>query len=448
MNRSLTHYYFLVGLPVLVFSAFLTEIKLIPAIANNVGLFEVLGALSILVFLIDQRQRPTIRPTITIAGLLALVAAVSLVNIEYQSIGEGLIQVSILVFLFLLLLAMFNLLVQHELDPEYLLRLITYATAIVGPWILQQGFLFEEELDAVGPFRNRAHMGIYMLTAFWLVLIYTFWPGRSRRNRVKWILGPAAIGLCLYAVAISGRRSVYLSLFIGLIALVAVFVVVLRRRRLAVGFAAAFSVAFLALLYTQGASFLPRGDFFRTRVGLVGTRLRSAADAIAGESETGFMALQTQAVNAAFRTHPLLGIGWGSFHEWELNVTRHEVHSTPLRFLAETGLVGFVLYATLLLHLLSRSAALLLRMRSTAFAGSYLVLAVGIWSLAVSYAYNRHITERTFYLLLIVFLVMDAFAARFPRSTGTPERSPEASSVPGRPQALTLPRSGDSGSRG
>ncbi|MDH3254923.1 MAG: O-antigen ligase family protein [Acidobacteriota bacterium] len=410
------HAFFLLGLPALVFSAFLTEIKLIPSIANNVGLFEILGGLAIVLFAITSSRRSLVgNPIINLTGFLFVAAAISLINIPQPTLVSGLIQTSILLFLFLFLLALYNLFLTHQVNPGYLLWLITLATAIVGPWILRQGFLFEGDLDAVGPFRNRAHMGIYMLTGFWLVMIYAFWPDR-RRRWIRMAVTIAAIAFCLYAVAISGRRSAYFSLFLGLAALVVVFPLLIRRRRVSVAAAVAFSIGVLALLYTQGPGVLPRSEFFRSRVGLVGSRLRSATDAVSGQSTEGFMALQMQGVNAAVHAHPLIGVGWGSFHEFELNATRHEVHSTPLRFLAETGIAGLALYSLLMIHILYRSTRLLVSMRASPYAGSYLVLTVAIWSLSVSYLYNRHITERTFWLLLLVLLVLEAFAEGYRQS--------------------------------
>ncbi|MCP4202445.1 MAG: hypothetical protein GY769_10995 [bacterium] len=426
------------ALPVMVFSAFLTEIKFIPSIANNVGLFEVVGALTIALFFLSADRNPLVgNAVISTVGLIVLVASVSLVNTQTGSLTTGLIQVSILVFLFFFLLALYNLLLLVQISPEFILRWITVSAAIVGPWILRQGFLFSTDIDAVGPFRNRSHMGIYMLTAFWLVLIYTFWPNRAR---TRWIKAPIcfiALSLSLYAVAISGRRSVYLALFIGLVALVVAFTLVLRRGRAAVAFVLAFAIGFLGLLYTQGQDFLPRSEFFQNRVGMIGSRLRAATDAVSGASESGFMAMQAEGIRAAFRAQPVLGIGWGTFHLWLYNPSRHEVHSTPLKFLAEAGVVGLVFYLALLGRIIIGSGRLAIRMRGSPYAASYLALAVAISSLSVSYLYNRHLTERTFWLLLLVFLLLEAFAYGYERMS---LRAEEAAGVATEGAAVAAPR--------
>jgi O-antigen ligase len=406
---------FLLGFPALVFSAFLTEVKFIPTIANNVGLFEMLGALLIGLVLLRPPARIAATPLIMLIGLLLAVAALSQINIAPTHLVPGFIQTSILLFLFLFLLALYNLALAYRLNPAYILRLILFSVMIVGPWILYQGFQFEDNLEAVGPFRNRSHMGIYMQTAFWLVMIYSFWPTKLKLKRSLCAL---AIALTLYAVAISGRRSVYISLIIGLIILVLALARAWRGRRATLALSAAFSIGFLTLLYTSGGQLLPRTEFFRARVGLIGSRLQAASSAASGTEVNSFFALQLRGVEMAFRDHPVLGIGWGGFAESTYSPTGHEIHSTPLRFLAETGIVGFCLYVLLLFYLLLRSAQLSIAMRKSPYSTSYLVMAIGIWSLCVSYLYNRHITERTFWLLLLVFLLLEAFAIGYQSALG------------------------------
>lgn len=416
--------FLLLILPMLVFSAFLTEVKFIPALANNVGMFEVLGVLAIVVFFVaHQMGEMNTNPVIRLIGWMLVVALVSQINTQSGSLNFGLIQTSILGFLFLFLITFYNIFLLYQVNPAVLLRWITVAAAIVGPWILHQGFLFSTDFEAVGPFRNRSHMGIYMLTAFWLVLIYALWPNRKSSKWIKTPVCIVAIALCLYAVAISGRRSVYLSLFLGLAALVLAFMVVLARSRLRVGVALLISLGFLSLLYTQGGDFLPRSDFFRTRVGMIGERLQGVTDAASGASEGGFMVMQAEGIRAAVRLHPILGIGWGTFYKFRLNPSRHEVHSTPLKFLAETGITGLALYLALMLRIIWSTGRLALRMRRTPYAASYLVLATAVWSLTISYLYNRHLTERTFWLLLLVFLVLEAFAFGYEESLQLASRS-------------------------
>jgi hypothetical protein len=164
---------------------------------------------------------------------------------------------------------------------------------------------------------------------------------------------------------------------------------------------------------------------------MIGERIRLAtgsAEEVA--EEDNFFLLQRQGVAMAFRDSPVLGIGWGGFPKSRFSPTGHEVHSTPLRFLAELGLVGFALYLSLLGYLLIRSVQLFLAMRASRYGPVYLSLAVALWSLSVSWVYNRHITERTFAILLVVFLAMEHFATYRPSAELPAARSRRRRGMP------------------
>jgi hypothetical protein len=195
--------------------------------------------------------------------------------------------------------------------------------------------------------------------------------------------------------------------------------------------AGVFVVGLIYLMYRHGPEYLPQLGFFQDRVGMIDDRLGSAL-AISEDdaAEKSFFLLQREGVRHAFTTHPFLGIGWGGFAKSQYSPTGHEVHSTPLRFLAETGLVGLSLYVFFMIAVLRSVWAAYLTMRKTEYGNSYMVLAVGFTSLTVSYAYNRHVTERTFWLLMAVIFAAELFAARVRAAqeaqAGPPSRAPSA----------------------
>lgn len=397
-------------LPPLVASAFLTETKLIPFLRNNVTLFEGLGAILVIAALLAPAvQRPLrFHPATRIVFALCLLAALSLVNIQPSRLSYGTIQVIILVFLLGFLVAAENLFATYRTPPAYLLRLVTYAVLCVTPWVVWEGLQAQDDIQAVGPFRNRAHMGSYMLTALWLVLAFAQWPGLRRRDRLA---SYGAVALALYAIAISGRRSVYLSLFLGLVALIGGFLVVQRKRSGRALLSLAFAAGVLAFVYLYLARFVPQAAFFRDRVHLVDDRLSEAMGMSEEEAtEKGFFAVQKEGVRMAFTAHPLLGIGWGGFAKSQWSPTGHEVHSTPLRFVAELGLLGIVVYPVLMGVVGASAWRAFRRLRQTPYGASAFTLLVGFASLCVSYLYNRHITERTFWLLLVVLILQEGFS--------------------------------------
>ncbi|MEM7049132.1 MAG: O-antigen ligase family protein [Acidobacteriota bacterium] len=430
-------------LPVFVFSAFLTQVKFIPGVRNNIGPFEVLGGLLIATFFLFYRRPEKPLRWNPIMGLVAAILALAAVSQSWMPPTHtrlGIIQVAILVFLLLFLITLYNLILQYQIHPAAILRLITLSILIVGPWVILSGVQAAGDYQASGPFRNRAHMGSYMLSAFWLVLLYTVQPNLKKLDR---LFANGALCLTLYGVAVSGRRSVYLSLIFGLAGLAVGFLFAHRGKRLTLVRSAVVTFGFLAIFYTFGALLVPQASFFKERVGMIGSRLQMVfapeEDLQQGDS---FFTLQRKGVMMAFDESPLFGIGWGGFAKSRFSPTGHEVHSTPLRFLAELGIVGLALYLLLMAYLLYGSARMFWDMRRTAYGGVYLILMVSLWSLSVSYVYNRHITERAFWLLLLMFLILEAFARAQRRA---PQRAHRPAVLQGRQRpalgtAMALPR--------
>lgn len=407
-----TPYYLRVLLALWLFCAFLTGVKFLPGLSNNLGPFEIVGVAALAAFLLSKRRSaPTPHhPLLTVLAITTVLAVLSQVRIPSNRALFGAIQVGILLFLLLFLVAMRHFLSRYQISPEVLLNIVTVSVLIVGPWVYIDG-VSSGDIQAAGPFRNRAHMANYMLTAFWLVAINTQWP---RARRVLKYAAIAGAVIALYAIAASGRRSVYLSLFTGL-ALWLGASLTQRRSSIRILVTALVLISVLLGLYRFGHLLGPQGLFFQQRVGLIDDRLRTFTQMEDTSLNRSFYQLQREGVMRAVRDAPILGIGWGGFPESQYSPTGHEVHSTPLRFLAELGFVGFALYAVFVGYLLVNSARLMLRMRETPYGSAYLILALGTWSMSVSHIYNRHITERTFWIYLAVFLALEHFAETWSR---------------------------------
>ena len=416
-------------LAAMVFSAFLSGVKLVPGIGTNIGPFEICALLLIayVFFHPGNRDRIELHAVSKILLLITVWAALSQLVIRPENTRTGLIQTMILANLFLVTTVLYNVARRYRVSPERLLTLITLAVLVVGPWVAYSGISSGGNIQAAGPFRNRAHVATYMLTSFWMVVIFLLLPAVRKRLRLA---GYIAAASGLYAVAVSGRRSVYLSLFLGLLGISLAFVLARRGKRLRIFTTALFAVVFIGLFYAYGARLFPQASFFQSRVSSVGIRVKAfVAPSRTTQAEDNFYLLQRHGVMQAFYDSPVIGIGWGGFVRSVYSPTGHEVHSTPLRFLAELGIVGLLLYCLLLGNLLFGSIRLFLRMRRTAYSASYLALAVATWSLSVSYVYNRHITERTFWLFLGVFLTMQVHAKLV--ESGVARRAPAPGSLPG-----------------
>ncbi len=427
-----------------IFTVFLTGTKLIPTIRNNFGPFEIIGLLLFLLYFAFERRLAIGLNGHPIPRILALMTALALLSLTWfqgPNVRLGVIQTLILAFMLVFVLVVFNLMLRYQVSPHQLLRLVTYSALIIGPWVLLAGIGAEGDIQEAGPFRNRSHMANYMLTAFWLVLIYNSWPGLRAREK---LLSYAALASTLYPIAVSGRRSVYLSLIFGLVGVALAFVPAQKGRRMVAVFTSAVLFGVIGLFYWVGPQWLPQLRFFQQRVGGIGERLGEAVGSEDNAGEAGFAQLQRQGVAMALRDRPFVGIGWGAFYRSAYSPTGHEVHSMPLRFLAELGLLGFVLYLSLMGYMLFGALKTFYSLRDGPYRMPALVFSIALWSLSVSYVYNRHITERTFWILVVFFLSFEAFArsrARLRRPLPEPLATRAGPAI--RPAAAARPRLGD-----
>lgn len=385
-------------------SAFMTEVKFVPGIANNIGPFEILlGFMALLTaFGVYGRGRIVLHPLSVILICILATATVSVAVVDRLELP--LLQLVMLTALVAFCLLMHNLIRRYRLSPEIFLVAFVYSIVLISPWLLSDQIL-DGGVEAAGPFRNRAHMGTYMLTSFWIALTASLWPGLSSKQRAAAFLG---LVVCLYAIAVAGRRSLYLSLGLGLPTCFLLLLASSRANRVRIATAGGLVLLLGTLLYTTNIT--SQASFFQERIWMVGARLEMALGIAESAEEESFMDAQRRGVRMAVTESPIIGIGWGGFADSRFSPTGHEVHSTPLRFLAETGIIGLGFYLAFLSLLLGGSILAWVRVRKTPFSASYITFAVALCSMSISWLYNRHITERSFWLVLAIWFAMTSYA--------------------------------------
>lgn len=410
-------------LAILIFSAYMTETKFIPEIKHNVGAFEVASLLFApvaIAYILSRGIKLKFHPLTMLIGVITFVAAFSVFQIPESRQFNGFINVVILVFMFLFTFVLFNFVRVNQRHFYLLLRFIGYSSFIVSLWVIADGIGTGGSINAAGPFRNRAHAGIYMLTSSWIILMNICWPKTSWKTKLLFYV---ALATSFYCVAVAGRRSVYVAFTFGVIVLTMSSVFLFGKFRTQMLTPIAIALTLLGYLAaTRGDEWNPL-NFFKTRVAMVAPKLQKAVgydedeDQILDES---FFTMQRHAAIEAWKDHPIFGIGWGGFYLSTYSPTGHELHTTPFRFLAELGSVGFILYLCFLYRLFWGALKTALASRKTDYQLVALVLAVAIASSFISSIYNRQVTERTFWLLLVVFMSFESFVLRMKAPVAAP----------------------------
>lgn len=412
-------------------STFLSESSFLP-IRTNFGYFELTALLLVVVtvFLLDTYRLPVKwHPLIMTLGVWFLVALISLFELPQDRLAFSsrffwisVPQAMVFFLQFVFSLTLYNLLTLEERLLTYLLRCFAISVPVIVLWVLADQIGSGGDAYVSGPFAGRSHMGIYMFGALWILLVYCYWPDIHRWER--WAALPG-IGLALYAIATSLRQSVYAATIVGLGGLALSFVIARGRERFQISGTLLLLAPVLAFLYFAGGQYIPQLAFFQRELDGLDSRLEEASETVeTAEGQASFDALQWYGVMRAFQENPILGIGWQGFYRSEYSPLGNEIHSTPLRVLAETGMIGMAVYLLFMAIVFTRALRLFLLARKTPYQLSALVLLIAFVSETVSQWYNRMFTDRAYWMLLVVFLVFEYLLLQKVKVKAGPEARP------------------------
>jgi O-antigen ligase/polysaccharide polymerase Wzy-like membrane protein len=262
------------------------------------------------------------------------------------------------------------------------LALLAAAAVPIGLWLARRlrlagGLLLYTALVVVVLTYSRVGILLSVLVA----VVYLVLDERRLETvgvlAVAWIAGGAAAGIALLlpGVADDGQSHsarVHDGLVFGLVFLVGAGVVVLALRSLvtravdargvrvvAVALAAVAVAVFVASIVRAGGPVQWTQDRWHEFANPVNAQVGQTPGRLASASSSNRWRWWQEAWNA-FTDHPANGTGAGTF-ELTDRIQRTsplavvEPHSTPLQFLTELGLVGFLLYGALLVALARRT---------------------------------------------------------------------------------------------
>jgi O-antigen ligase len=240
----------------------------------------------------------------------------------------------------------------------------------------------------VGTFRNTGQSGAYFGVAL-AIFIPAIFSGLIRRS----YLNIACIGTLIVAIMLTFKRASLIGLFIGIL----IFAVKLalsgsaKDRKTAIFFLAALIVVspllYLTFQYSIENVEMVQGRFNR----------KFNENSVEDFSE-GFFADNLNATLTAIGDHPFLGAGLGNIIGQY--TAKYEIHSTYLSVLANTGLLGFSLYAIFMAMLVIgtyRDGG-----KNTVEERFLSYIFPFILGLGVSWTYTYHLRKREFWILFFI----------------------------------------------
>lgn len=238
-------------------------------------------------------------------------------------------------------------------------------------------------------FRNNGQLGAYCLVTTFVIMAYSALPGISRKRQ---FVAYMTAGLGLLVLFFSSKRSAIMGLGVGLTA-VAYYAGQRNRisRKLVLLPLFALVIFLGAINYSEGFR-----DFASWR-----------ADTLEGQIyERKFVRTNWGGALSAFSEHPFVGVGYGGFQGSVYDETHSEVHSTPLRVLAELGILGSLPFLVFQLLQLWAGVKVTSNRPRTIWgdAGGFLV--AGLIAIFVSQTYHLHYRNREYWVMLALLAVI------------------------------------------
>jgi hypothetical protein len=356
---------------------------------------------------------------------LGVVAMVSVVwNFPNFDSPARLVELAVLVYLLVIYTVLENVIVSGDDIRKILGVWLGVATVVVGIGLWDGVAHLVGLPQIIGPvtevvpwrygstFRHYGQLAIYLHETFFVALAYASLPGNSRRTKL-WL---AALELGILAlIPFTPRRSTYLAFAVSL----AAFSLIARSlgRMLRVGLLLVVGALLAGAILSQSAEFM---EYFRGRVEVL--QPQQAGEQI-------FLREQVAGALEAFSENVALGIGLGGFQGSRYDAFGNEVHSTYLQILAETGVVGFVALFLFLMMILKLAHQNFHALKDPDWLLFSQIIFAELFGLFVSAAYNRHLRDHSFWILLAVIATLNRWLKHKCRSTANENAVQPISSV-------------------
>ncbi len=377
---------------------------------------DIFGAIAILIYFIDGKKYFSSN---RINSAWILIAAFALGIFGSYFPLKSLFEVIILAFLVLI----FNSIVSHYNTPEKFSRLIiafAYATLIgsaiglydifIGGHGLPRIFPERASGEAVSGFRNAGQAGAYMLIA--IVTLFAFYNSqlfgllnRKQRNLIR-----TTLFFSFLFFITTGKIAAY----IGLLVSIFCYVIYKRNFKVLVGTTLLVLIVGFVVIRFQAAAPL----LYERLVRKVETRILEPAEGKENNAGSNFIKANFGGALQAFNDNPLTGSGIGGFMN---RYGRYEVHSTYLKIIGETGLIGVIGYIIFMFYFLKTIFIPSKISRANPYANFLRELSPLIIGCIISWGYTYHLRKREFWIMFAIAFL----AFRLIHSSSIKEKSPE-----------------------
>ena len=197
---------------------------------------------------------------------------------------------------------------------------------------------------------------------------------------------------------LTGKIAAYAGLLAGVI------FYVLYKRNVKALFAVIAGVLLLALVWSNLEQIMPN-TFNRVSYKFDARVVKN----VNSESNNDFIQQNFGAAFVAFEERPFIGSGLGAFHGV---YSTHEVQSTYLKMLGETGIIGTIGYLIFMIALV-RLFKIRKYKKDNPYADYVTTMLPFLLGCFISWAYTYHVRKREFWILVAVLVIANYCARHY-----------------------------------
>ena len=390
------------------------------ALMRRFTIAEIAGLLLLLAWFLNQifisgRYWGPFSSFTPVAWSLAFVVVLSIsVNLAYIRPTQSIVEFMVLLYI-LIFYTLFEQLICTEEDIRNVINVwLVVAAVVVIIGLSDMGTKFwglptfinlvgeRYEWRTSATFRTTGQLGVYLFTTFWIVLASYFRPDTSKKYRFALLL--VMLGIVIVSLFAS-RRSAFASFFVS----AGVFTLINLRnpkqinlrnpKQIALWTGLILCIVFIILGVLNINEDFSR--YFSNRIAVLQpTKMK----------QVPFIQTQIGETSRAFWENPVLGIGFGGFRNSRYDSTGNEIHSAPTQMLIETGIIGFLVYLFFLGMLLKLAYENAFTLDNPKWSQFSSVIFAALFGLYTSALYNRHLRERSFWVLIGIIVCINRLA--------------------------------------
>ncbi len=266
--------------------------------------------------------------------------------------------------------------------------------------------------EALSGFRNAGQAGAFMQITLFVMYAFSRTKLKDRLSPRNKILLRLSLMVGFLFFVLTGKVAAYIGASVG------VLLYLIMKRRLSSFITVLLLLAGLVWLFNELPTIAPQINkriFAKVRTRIL--EPMEISDSRSKVNGTAFINRNFESALTAFNDNPITGSGIGGFMG---RYERHEVHSTYLKIIGETGLLGIIPYLLLMFYMLRMLFSKSIFLQDTSAMHPWFAFLMELRPFVIgwliSWGYTYHLRKREFWITFAIISIVYKLILEFKNS--------------------------------